>query len=163
MSSWPNRAVTPTQLKPKQNMGTEVWHLQSGEKIVKMKTVLYFLKCLRRVEDGKQQYHGNILYVSEQETVLLTLALAYFLFPLLQQSTQEMCLTHWITQQEKALELFGKHRAMFGCNPALTPCSRHGPSVIWRIHWQAAPLIRPHQMCCTEVRALHSKGMAQGN
>lgn len=50
MSSWPKRAVTPAPLLPKENMGTQIWHLQAGKNIIKMvKTALYFLKCLRRV------------------------------------------------------------------------------------------------------------------
>lgn len=67
MSSWPKRALTPTQLEPEENVGTQIWHLKAGENRVRMvKTALYFLNCLRRVEDGKQQCRGNILYISEQ-------------------------------------------------------------------------------------------------
>jgi len=53
---------------------------------------------------------------------------------------------HWITRQQEAPEPFEKHTPVLGRNPALTPCSRHGPLVSRRIHGQAALSLWAHHM-----------------
>lgn len=83
------------------------------------------------------------------ENVLLTFALAEPWFPVLQQLTQKIHLTHRITQQETALETFGKHPVLL--------LSKHRPLVSRSCTFNRGS---PNG---TEVPALPSKWMADGS
>jgi len=90
---------------------------------VKMvKTALYFLNCLGRVENGKQQNRGNILQISEEKE--RTRAKVWHLqTPAISTGDKPDTLAH---RAQKALKPSEKHTSMLWCAWGRTCCLTAG-------------------------------------